>query len=73
MIEKLKLDDAGLNSERKKVIQSIEQDVLFNGPDWNEVERELGRLRSTDNEGRMTGFAQVARRYLEDERDESRS
>ena len=71
MIANLKLDDAGLNNERKKVIQSIEQDVLSKGPDWNEVERELGRLCSTDGEGRMTGFAQVARRYLEEERDES--
>ena len=73
MIEKLKLDDAGLNNERKKVIQSIERDVLFSEPDRNEVEKELERLRSTDEKGRMTGFAQVARRYLEDERDESRS
>lgn len=73
MIEKLNLEDAGLSNERKKVIQSIERDVLFKGPDWNEVEKELDRLRSTDEDGRMTGFAQVARRYLEDERDESRT
>ena len=73
MIEKLNLEDAGLSNEREKVIQSIERDVLFKEPDWNEVEKELDRLRSTDEDGRMTGFAQVARRYLEDERDESRT
>lgn len=70
MIEKLKLDHPSLANERKKVIHDIERDVLSNGPDWHEVQLEIGSLNTVDDEGRMTGFAQVARRYLEEEREE---
>ena len=70
MIAALKLDHPSLDSERKKVIQDIEQDFLSGRPDWSEVETEIGSSSATDEEGRMVGFAQVARRYLEEERDE---
>lgn len=70
MIGVLKLDDPRLDNERKKVIQDIEGDLLSNGPDWDEVEMEIVSLSTPDDEGRMTGFAQVARRYLEEERGE---
>ena len=69
MIEALKLGHPSLDSERKKVVQGIERDLLSGGPDWSEVEREMVSLNTADEEGRMTGFAQVARRYLEEERD----
>ena len=70
MIEVLKLDHPRLDNDRKKVIQDIEGDLLSNGPGWDDVEMEIVSLNTLDNEGRMTGFAQVARRYLEEERGE---
>ena len=70
MIEALKLDHRGLDNERKKVIQNIERELLSIGPDWDEVEMEIVSLSTGDEKGRMVGFAQVARRYLEEERDE---
>ena len=69
MIEALKLDHAALRNERKRVIQELERAFFSAGPDWGEVEREILCLRGIDDEGRQTGFAQVARRYLEEERD----
>ena len=70
MIEALKLDHPRLDNERKKVILDIERDFLSNGPDWNDVEMEIISLNTPDDEGRLIGFAQVARRYLEEERGE---
>ena len=69
IIRALRLDHPSLNNERKKVIQDLEQVFFSSGPDWGEVEREILNLDATDEEARMMGFAQVARRYLEDERD----
>ena len=69
MIKALKLGHPGLDNERRKVIQGIERDLLSAGLDWNEVEREITSLNAPDKEGRLVGFAQVARRYLEEERD----
>ena len=61
MIAALKLDHPSLDNER---------DCLSGQPDWREVETEIVSSSAPDEEGRMVGFAQVARRYLEEERDE---
>lgn len=68
MIGALELDHPALRNERKKVIQELERTFFSAQPDWGEVEREIFFLSATDEEGRQTGFAQVARRYLEEER-----
>ena len=66
MIEHLNLDDDGLASDRKKVIREIE--VILDS-DFSEPEK-LVHARSwyePDGDNRMSGFAQVARRYFEEE------
>ena len=70
MIEALRLGSPSLDNERKKVIQNVEWELLSDDPNWNEVEREISSLDTPDESGKMVGFAQVARRYLEEERDE---
>ena len=70
MISALKLNHPSLNNDRKKIIQNVELEVLSKEPALEEIEDEIGGWNATDEEGRMKGFAQVARRYLEEERAE---
>ncbi|MDE0114342.1 MAG: hypothetical protein OXN84_18900 [Albidovulum sp.] len=66
MIEHLNLDDDELASDRKKVKREIE--VILDS-DFSEPEK-LVQARSwcePDDRIRMSGFAQVARRYFEEE------
>ena len=65
MIERLRLDDAALNNERKKIVQELEQDVLGQSPTVLELREEIDSWLEVDEAGRLSGFAQVARRYLE--------
>ena len=67
MIRALRLGHGSLNYQRKRVIQDVERELFSAGMDWRDVEREIASLKETDERGRMTGFAQVARRYLEEE------
>ena len=65
MIEKLNLNDEGLASDRRKLIQEIEEILVSQDPD-----EKLEQMRSwcePDDAGAMAGFAQVARRYFEEE------
>ena len=65
MVGALELNHPALSNQRKKVIEELEQTFFSNQPDWREVDGEIVELSRKDEEGRQTGFAQVARRYLD--------
>ena len=67
MIGKLRLYDQALNSERKKIAVELEREFLDLSPSAAEVRREIDRWLHADDAGRLSGFAQVAKRYLEEE------
>ena len=65
MIERLRLNDAALNNERKKLVRELEQDVLSRSPTVLELQDEIDSWLEADEAGKLSGFAQVAKRYLE--------
>ena len=64
MINSLNLHDPALNYHRKKIVQELEEVFLSMSPSLVEVQNEISRWLQTDDAGRLSGFSQVARRYL---------
>ncbi len=71
MITILKLDDEGLTFDRKKVVQNIEQSILQSGIQDHDIVEQIKSWWEPDDNGKMSGFAQVARRYFDEELEES--
>ena len=68
MIDILKLNDPSLVSERKKIVQYIMCTFFSDDPDTtDEIQNEIDDLNTPDAEGRLRGFSQVSKRYLEEE------
>ena len=68
MIDALKLNDPSLVSERKQIIQYIARTFFSDDPDTTgEIQDEIDDLNAANADGRLTGFSQVSRRYMEEE------
>ena len=68
MIDVLKLNDPSLVSERKKIVQYIMCTFFSDDPDTtDEIQNEIDDLNTPDTDGRLRGFSQVSKRYLEEE------
>ena len=62
MIDKLRLYDQALNSERKQIAVELEHEFFNLSLSAAEVRREIHRWLHADDAGRLSGFAQVAKR-----------
>lgn len=67
MIDNLNLRNEVLALERKKVIQEIEREILQSDAQPGDKADQINSWCSPDRTGMMTGFAQVVRRYFEEE------
>ncbi len=68
MIDVLKLDDPALEYARKKIVQEITRTFFSDYPaTTDEIQDEVDDLNTPDADGRLRGFSQVSRRYLEEE------
>ncbi len=67
MIDNLNLRDEVLALDRKKVIQEIEQEILQSDAQPHDKADQINRWCNPDRTGKMTNFAQVVRRYFEEE------
>ena len=67
MIDNLNLNDPSLVVDRKKVVLAIEQDIRAEGNSMEWLEETIAWWRTPDEEGKLTAFAQVRCRYLEEE------
>jgi uncharacterized protein (TIGR02646 family) len=64
MISKLNLKEPSLTLERQQLIAALEQDIADGHINPATVPTEIALWRTTDPQGRLKGFAQVAIRYL---------
>lgn len=67
MIDKLRLDDSSMESERLVIISDLEGQIRDGGIDASNKADHIKVWRSADTEGRLIGYGHVAARYLEDE------
>lgn len=67
MINRLRLDHASLNYQRRQIIAALEQDIAGRVIDASTVAAEIMSWREADAYGRLKSFGHVATRYLEDE------
>ncbi len=68
MIKMLNLNNLALKYARKQIIQYIARTFFSDDPDTtDEIQDEIDDLNTPDADGRLTGFSQVSRRYMEEE------
>ncbi len=72
MIKKLRLNDAKLVIERKKMLIDVEQRIGQSDESSDALSLNYDAWRLPDTSGRLPSFAQVAYRYIEEERDVDR-
>ena len=72
MIKMLNLNNLALKYARKQIIQYIARTFFSDDPDTtpattDEIQDEIDALNAANADGRLTGFSQVSRRYMEEE------
>ena len=68
MIEILRLNDPTLVMERKKLLTDVEQDIAQSDESSDALDHYCDAWRLPDTSGGLPSFAQVAYRYIEEER-----